>query len=365
MRAKWVAFRSGAKHRKETAVNNVKDIIVVVDYHAENLEIRTFNCATGQERRSNCKTTRANLLRLVERAEQEAAESGGRVRLIMESTTGWARVKELVDGRVAFVLANVLQMPLPPKAKRRKSDKIDTARMLREELNGSLPRSFQPPAWWRQVRRLVDARQDLVRRQTAIKNWISSLLHHETWAERTGLWSKKGLQRLRRMDWPGSDRFLVELKLEQLEQIDSMIQRVEAEMREVYDTWPEAQWVDAVRGIGMVTAVSVLAHIGPVERFASAESLIEYAGLAPGVRGSDRTVHHGRIGGGGTDSHLRYLLIEATTWLREIPRYRPAYERTAARRGKNIARIVVARMFLRSVYKMLREKVPFNQAPAA
>lgn len=346
-------------------MNNAKDIIVVVDYHAENLEVRTLNCATGEERRSNCKTTRANILRLVEEAVAEAAGTGGTVRFIMESTTGWARVKDLIGGRVEFILANVLQMPLPPKARRRKTDKIDTARLLREELNGSLPRAYQPTAWWRQVRRLVDSREDLVRRQTAIKNWINSLLHHETWADRTGLWSDKGLQRLAKMDWPASDRFVLDLKLEQLRQIEPMIQRVEQQMQQVQDSWPEAQWVDAVRGIGMVTAVSVLAHIGPIERFRSAESLIDYAGLAPGVRGSDRTVHNGRIGGGGTDSHLRYLLIEATTWMCQIPRYRPAYERTAKKRGKNIARIVVARMFLRSLYKMLRDKVQFNQAPAA
>jgi hypothetical protein len=51
--------------------------------------------------------------------------------------------------------------------------------------------------------------------------------------------------------------------------------------------------------------------------------------------------------------------------LQQIPRYAPAYRRVAARRGNDIARIVVARMCLRSLYKMLREKVRFNQAPAA
>jgi hypothetical protein len=46
-------------------------------------------------------------------------------------------------------LVNVVQMPLPPKARRRKSDKIDTARILREYLNGKLPTSFQPSGHWR------------------------------------------------------------------------------------------------------------------------------------------------------------------------------------------------------------------------
>ena len=210
---------------------------------------------------------------------------------------------------------------------------------------------------------MVDYRQDLVERQTAIKNWIGSLLHHETWEERDNLWSEKGLARLRAMNWSSSDRMLVELKIQELERLKQVIGQVEQRMTEIYDHWPEAQWVDQMRGIGMVTAVSVLAHIGPIERFATTEGLISYAGLAPGQQQSDETCHHGHLGGGGTDGHLRYLLIEATTWLCEIPRYCPAYERVMHKRGKKIARVVVARMALRSIHKMLRDRVGFNPAP--
>ena len=342
-----------------------KDIILAVDYHAENTEIRWLNCYTGEERRMNIPSARASILRLVEKAVAEAAKVGGKVVWIMESTTGWARVKELIGSRVQFIMANVLQMPLPPKAYRRKSDKIDTGRLLREFLNGLLPMSYQPVAWWREVRRLVDSRQDLVERQTAVKNWISHFLHHETWYDRAGLWTQKGMKRLRALKLSASDRMLLELKLQELEQLGDRREQMEAAMQAVYDQWPQAQWVDEVRGIGMVTAVSILAHIGAIERFMTAEDLISYAGLAPGHRQSDDTRHNGKIGGGGTDSNLRYLLIESMQWVCQIPRYHDAFERAAARHGKNIARIIVARMLLRSIFKMLHDGVRFNQVPAA
>jgi transposase len=342
-----------------------KDIILTVDYHAENTEIRWFNCTGGEERCLNIPTTRGGILRLVEQAAEEAAAVGGKVVWIMESTTGWARVKDLLGARVQFVMANVLQMPLPPKAYRRKTDKIDTGRMLREYLNGSLPQSYQPAAWWREVRRLVDSRQDLVERQTAVKNWLWHFLHHETWADRVGLWTQRGLARVRGLRLSGSDRLVVDLKLQELEQLWGLREKLEMAMQSIYDQWPEAQCVDEVRGIGMVTAVSILGRIGPVQRFATAEALISYAGLAPGHRQSDDTRHNGKIGGGGTDSHLRYLLIESMHWVCQIPRYRDAYERAAAKHGKNVARIIVARMLLRSIFKMLKDKVRFNQVPAA
>jgi transposase len=211
-----------------------KDIILAVDYHAENIEVRWLNCATGEERCLNIPTTRSGILRLVEKAIAEATLAGGKVIWIMESTTGWARVKELLGVRAQFVMANVLQMPLPPKAYRRKTDKIDTGRILREFLNGSLPRSYQPSARWREVRRLVDSRQDLVERQTAVKNWISHFLHHETWADREGLWTQKGLTRLRGLRLSASDRMVLNRKLQELEELAARRQQMEAAMQAVY-----------------------------------------------------------------------------------------------------------------------------------
>ena len=54
-----------------------KDIILAVNYHAENIEIRWFNCASGEERRLNIPTTRIGILRLVEEAIVETAPVGG------------------------------------------------------------------------------------------------------------------------------------------------------------------------------------------------------------------------------------------------------------------------------------------------
>ena len=339
-----------------------KDIVLAVDYHSKNIEFRRFNQATGEESTGTYATEKGSILRQVELAAQEVAP-GGRVVWIMESTTGWARVKDLLEGRVKFILSNVLQMPLPPKARRRKTDKIDTGRLLREHLHGTLPQSFQPAVWWREVRRVGDCRQDLVERQTALKNWIKSLLHHETWEDRKNLWSDKGMVRLRSMRLSASDRMLVDGKIQEMERLAQRQRDIESRMREIYNGWPEAQRVDEVRGIWMVTAVSVLAHIGPMGRVPTAEDLISYAGLAPGMWQSDGTCHHGRIGGGGTDGHLRYLLIEASTWLCQIPRYRPTYERMLSKRGKKIARIVVARLLLRSIHKMLHDGLRFNPSP--
>jgi transposase len=339
-----------------------KNIILTVDYHDENCVMRQRDEASGEECVQTMATTAAALEGVVEAATKVAKRRGGQVVWIQESTTGWARVQALLGNRVKFLLANVVQMPQPPKAARRKTDRLDTARLQREYLNGQLPLAHQPPAWWRQVRRLVGLRENLVNRRTALRNWINRYLAHETWESRTNLWSGKGQAHLRKVATrlPGCDGPIVERKLDELDQLAEHLSWAEVQLHEVYREWAAAQRIDAVRGIGVIAAVSIAARIGPIERFGNAEQLIAFAGLAPGVRQSDATRRDGRIGGGGTDKHLRHYLIEATVWARQLPRYQPTYERAARRRGKKIGRLVVARLLLRSIYKVLRDGVAFE-----
>jgi len=292
------------------------DIILAVDYHDKTITARWFNCNTGEERIVKMDTTQEQICQLIDTAVSEAAQVGGRVIWIMESTTGWARVKQLIGSKASCIVANVLQMPLPPKAYRRKTDKIDTGRILREYLNGSLPYAYQPSLSLRRVRRLVAIRENIVSRRTALRNWIGRYLAHETWETRTGLWSNIGMRRLKKIAVSARepDKTVLTIKLTELEQLEVSLKVIEESIIRIYKHWRQAQWLGQIRGIAKISSVSILARIWPIKRFASAEELISYAGLAPGIRESDQTLRVGHIGGGGTDKHLRHYIIEATIW---------------------------------------------------
>jgi transposase len=340
-----------------------QDIILTVDYHDAHCMVRRRDLATGRESVQKLPTQCAALRSLMLASVEEAQEQGGRAVWIQESTTGWARMQQLAaQCGIEFVLANVRQMPLPPKAKRRKTDKIDTARLQREYLNGQLPRAHQPDPAWRQIRRVVSIRESLVGRRTALSNWINRYLAHETWEPRNALAPRANQARLRHLakSLPEIDRQVLDWKLEEFDQLGRRLAEVEARLMEFYHQSPDAKRLDAIRGLGPVAAVAIVARIGPVGRFESPDQLIAFAGLAPGVRQSDESCRGGKIGGGGTDKCLRHYLIEATLWAREIPRYRETYERVAHRRGKKIGRLVVARLLLRSIHKMLSEGVAFQ-----
>jgi transposase len=336
--------------------------MLTVDYHDENLVVRRLCGTTGEEQVLKVPTDAAAMGRLLSQS-REMIGPEGRVIWIMESTTGWARVKRLLRKKASFVLCNGLEMPLPPKGRRKKTDKIDTGRIQREALSGTLPQAYQPSYGLRQLRRLVSLREDLVSRRTAIRNWIGRFLAHETWEDRKNLWSVRGMARLEQLVLPRLDRKVLDMKLAELNFLAPQIESIEEELTRICGHWPTAQYLDAIRGLGPISAVSILARIGEIRRFKKDDQLIGFAGLAPSVRSSDGPAQMGRIGGGGTDTQLRHYLIEASVWACQIPRYRKRYERIAGKRGNKIGRIAVARMMLRSIYKMLTTGVAFNQLP--
>lgn len=345
---------------------NSCDIVIVSDYHLDKISFRRFDPASGDEMVFSRKTTMASIEGVLADALAITRPRGGKVVWIMESTTGWARVKKLLGDRVEFLLANVLQIPLPPKARRQKTDKLDTKRLLREYLHGDLPLAHQPDEAYRCARRLVALRENLVRRRTTLRNRITSYFAHETWpaGDDAGSWSGAGMERLsvRVASEPADDRFALDMMIDELNDLAPRVILAEKKLLELYQRWPAAQRLDAIKGIAEVAAVAIVARIGSIDRFSSVEELIGYAGLAPGIHQSDATVRHLSIGGGGTDKSLRFYLMEASMWARTIPRYHATYERLAARRGKRIGRIAVARMMLRSIYVMLKTGVSFKPA---
>src|SRR5258706_2259060 len=99
----------------ETAMH--QGIVLTVDYHDQNCVIRRRDLGRSTEDVLTVPTTAGDLLVVLADARRRAGPRG-RVVWLQESTTGWARVGDLVGTKAEFLLANVLQMPLPPNGRR-------------------------------------------------------------------------------------------------------------------------------------------------------------------------------------------------------------------------------------------------------
>jgi hypothetical protein len=110
-------------------------------------------------------------------------------------------------------------------------------------------------------------------------------------------------------------------------------------------------------GIGLLSAVTLLAAIGDITRFESAKHLVGYAGLGSRVHDSGLTHTTGRITKAGRRD-LRYVMIEAAhSAVRCHPHWQAEFARLAPRLGEHKAIVAIARKLLVAVWHVLSKQV--------
>jgi transposase len=116
-------------------------------------------------------------------------------------------------------------------------------------------------------------------------------------------------------------------------------------------------------GIGLITALTLLAELGDLKRFKSRAAVANYAGLVPVIRDSNSKHYSGGITHRGS-AHLRHVLSEAA-WVAvsRVPVYQALFERVAQRRGKQVAIVAVARRMLEDAVRILWKDEAFRFVP--
>lgn len=182
--------------------------------------------------------------------------------------------------------------------------------------------------------------------------------------------------------WDGSDiqsacaqRFILKLKhrlsstsrevltnrLEQLEQIEQRLQRLEPVIEVRAARWPEVALLMTIRGINVLTAFTIWTVIGRIDRFATPDSLANYAGLVPRQRSSAGKSRNGGITKAGS-KRLRWALTEAVQSLCKMDGpYRNLCKRLERKnKGKGIAATACARKLLTAIWCMLTRGESFR-----
>jgi transposase len=121
-------------------------------------------------------------------------------------------------------------------------------------------------------------------------------------------------------------------------------------------TWPAIEALMALCGVNLLTAVTIVAEIGDLTRFATAPQLMAYLGLVPSERSSGARVRRGGITKTG-NSHVRRVLIEAAWAYRHAARKTAPLQRRAERTPQAVQDIAwAAQKRLRGHYRALDAK---------
>jgi transposase len=278
-----------------------------------------------------------------------------RLEVAFEATFGWGWLADLF-GETGITAH--MSHPLATKAitfARVKNDTVDAttlAQLLRTNL---LPEAWIAPVAAREARRLIRGRTGLVRLRSRLKCQVHALLtENGVFPEQTDLFGRSGRQVIKSSDLPDISRNRVDSALRLIDYITTEIEGADAEIRRVFTRDPRAKRLLPIPGVGLLTAATIVAEIWDVSRFGSADHLCSWAGLTPTERSSAGHVRRGHVSKQGS-RWLRWALVESSIHACRHRDFRDFFERVAARRGRKIARVALARRLLEVCYYALRD----------
>ena len=259
----------------------------------------------------------AAIRRLVKKLVDE--RDGGEVRCCYEAgPCGYAlqRQMEAAGAVVCEVIAPAL-IPRKP-GERIKTDRRD-ARKLAQMLRAGLLTQVHPPTPEQEsVRDLCRAREDAKEDLLRSRHRLSKLLLRRGLAYSGGkrAWTRAHRQWLRSLTFDNaSDRTVLGDYLLAIEQLEERLKALEQQLTVAAEHQAFREpvgWLRCFRGIDTVTAVTLVAELHGIERFASPRELMAYVGLVPSEHSSSDRTRRGGITKAG-NAHARRVLIE-TSW---------------------------------------------------
>jgi transposase len=325
-------------------------VYVGMDVHRKRSQVALVDEHGGQLLNRNLPNDSAELTSILGRLEAGTP-------VAFEAAYGWGWLAELLE---ELELEPHLVHPSRGKAiasARRKDDRVDArtlAQLLRAEL---LPEAWIAPQAVRDQRGLLRHRAALVRTATALKCRVHAILADRGIAVAEPLWGPTGRVWLAELALPAVQRAIVTDCLALIDAISPLVARLERDLLARTRPDPRVQALQALPGIGPITAMTLAAELGDITRFPTARKLRPWAGLTPAVRTSDRTLRHGHITKMGSP-WVRFVLQEAAQRAKTRPPFASFYAKTAARRGTHIATVAVARKLLGRCFHVLTELEP-------
>ncbi len=231
-------------------------------------------------------------------------------------------------------------------------DATELANRLRRN---DLPEAWVSPTEVRQLRELVRYRAKLTALRTSAKAQIHAVMAKlgilPTFPD---MFTMQGQRALDEMDFPGPYGVRVESLRDLLEIYDRELAMVEGHIHQHLKDHRGYRAIQAIYGVGPITAAIFAAEIGDVHRFATARHLCSWAGMTPKLRESDTHSYKGSITKQGS-TIVRWAALESVVRYHGGAAIVPTYRRIAERRGNHIARVAAARKLLTLVYYGLRD----------
>ena len=307
-----------------------------IDLHRQDLVMAVENerGPVGRPRRLSCRDVAA-LRAAVERWRPFQA--------VVEASASYRWLYHLLAPLGEVVLAHPLRLRAIATA-RAKTDRLDAALLARLLRANLIPASYVPPARYQTLRDLTRCRARLSCNATLAKNQVHALLAganvHPPLKKIFGV---RGRRWLAGLDLGAGGNLSRDELLRRLEHYGRETAILDGHLEHLASEFPAAAALDVLYGVGLYSALLIVAEIGEAGRFRNARQVGAYAGLTARVRQSGQTEHRGGLSKQGS-RWLRWILVQAAMKLvRKDERLANFYTRVRKRAGRNVARVAAAR----------------------
>ena len=236
------------------------------------------------------------------------------------------------------------------------NDKIAASILARLLAKGLLVGIWIPPQDIRELRGLVAQRKKMAGLVTQAKNRLHAVLQRHHFVPPEGNLFHAAQQRWwLALPLGPLEKVNLQSDLETLQFAEKQLLRLTSMLEEIANQNEQVTGLLQLPGFGVVTAVTVWAAIGDIQRFADPQHLVGYAGLGTKVHDSGMTSRSGRITKTGRRD-LRMVWIEAAqVAANKHPHWRAELARLQPRLGRNKAIVAIAHKLLLAVWYILAQ----------
>jgi transposase len=263
----------------------------------------------------------ANARTALDRLARKLGGEGVKLRFCYEAgPCGYGIQRQLsAPGHDCVVVAPSL-IPKRP-GDRIKTDRRDAAGLAKLHRAGELTAVWVPDPGHEAMRDLVRARLDAVRALRRARQQLSGFLLRQGCHYGRPAWTKLHRRWLAALKFEQAMHHLVlEDYIAAIEAAEARRDRLTAQITAMLLDWtlaPVVAALQAMRGMALVNAATLIAELGDLSRFANPRQLMAYLGLVPSEHSSGASVKRGGLTKAG-NSAARRLLIEAA-WTYRFP----------------------------------------------
>ena len=331
-----------------------------IDLHMRRSQIRIVDEAGTVYRDQRVLTSRERLV--------TAFTGWGAMRIVLEAGTESEWVAQALEAAGhEVIIADPNYAPMYGTLRRTvKTDRRDVAALAEANRRGWFRAVHRVTAATRALRQVLRTRRQLVQTRSGAVALVRSLLKQDGY-RLPSCGAERVPARLAALPIPPALRTTLAPLARLITTATTEITGLDQQLRTYAAGDRVVQALQTVPGVGLIVAVTFRAHLESIDRFRHAGQVSAAIGVVPREDSSAERRQRGHITKAGP-REVRSLLVQAAwaCWRSKTSgALRPWVEQLAARRGRRIAVVALARRLSRILYALWRDGSVFNAAMLA